>query len=90
MVGEWESQRKRIEKESLAAQVPIERAHNRRPSQFQDGRPCGDYLRRNGKLTPCSEPIRCGTEHSRIVYSVRIKPPRRREPDLQQSSVEIV
>jgi hypothetical protein len=30
--------------------------------------------RRSGKLTRCSEPIRCGTEYSRIVYSVRIGP----------------
>ena len=30
--------------------------------------------RRSGKLTRCSEPIRCGTEYSRIVYLVRIGP----------------
>ena len=34
--------------------------------------------------------IRCGTEYSRIVYSVRIKLPRRRVPDLHQSLVEVV
>ncbi|MCU1301827.1 MAG: hypothetical protein JWQ87_2111 [Candidatus Sulfotelmatobacter sp.] len=28
---------------------------------------------RRGKLTRCNEPIRCGTEYSRIVYSVRIR-----------------
>src|ERR1700722_10817179 len=28
-----------------------------------------------GKLTRCSEPIRCATEHSKIVHSVRIGPP---------------
>jgi hypothetical protein len=35
MVGEWESQREGIEKESLAAQVAIERAYDRRPSLFR-------------------------------------------------------
>ena len=40
--------------------------------------------RRSGKLTRCSEPIRCGTEYSRIVYSVRIGPPQPRTVLLQQ------
>ena len=35
MVGEWESQREGIEKESLAAQVAIEGAYDRRPSLFR-------------------------------------------------------